>query len=119
LDKLEGQTAKFELELVSEQGEVLSGQKLGATMIPPTSAMPSKETQMDAPPALGKSVQELKMQACFFIDSHLFVVIVINNLVIVRRRCFGKLCIEVLILCTTSEYSQQAIVMIISAHHKL
>jgi hypothetical protein len=109
LDKLEGQTAKFELELVSEQGEVLSGQKLGATMIPPTSAMPSKETQMDAPPALGKSVQELKMQACFFIDSHLFV----------RRRCFGKLCIEVLILCTTSEYSQQAIVMIISAHHKL
>ncbi|CAM6033347.1 unnamed protein product [Sphagnum compactum] len=63
LDKLEGQTAKFELELVSEQGEVLSGQKLGATMIPPTtSAMPNKETQMaDAPPAVGKSVQELKM----------------------------------------------------------
>jgi hypothetical protein len=66
LDKLEGQTAKFELELVSERGEVLSGQKLGATMIPPTtSAMPNKETQMaDAPPAVGKSVQELKMQAC-------------------------------------------------------
>ncbi|CAM6061067.1 unnamed protein product [Sphagnum tenellum] len=66
LDKLEGQRAKFELELVSEQGEVLSGQKLGATLIPPTtSAMPNKETQMaDAPPAVGKSVQELKMQAC-------------------------------------------------------
>ncbi len=66
MDKLEGRTAKFELELVSERGEVLSGQKLGATMIPPTtSAMPNKETQMvDAPPAVGKSVQELKMQAC-------------------------------------------------------
>jgi hypothetical protein len=66
LDKLEGQTAKFELELVSEQGQVLSGQKLGATLIPPTtSAMLNKETQMaDAPPAVGKSVQELKMQAC-------------------------------------------------------
>ncbi|CAN5975935.1 unnamed protein product [Sphagnum jensenii] len=64
LDKLEGQTAKFELELVSEQGEVLSGQKLGATLIPPTtSAMLNKETQMaDATPAVGKSVQELKMQ---------------------------------------------------------
>lgn len=66
MDKLEGQTAKFELELVSERGEVLSGQKLGATMIPPTtSAKPNKEIQMaDAPPAVGKSVQELKMQAC-------------------------------------------------------
>jgi hypothetical protein len=63
--------------------------------------------------------RNLRCRHVLFIDSRLFVVIVANNLVIVQKRCFGKLCIEVLILCTTSEYSHQSIVMIISAHHKL